>query len=264
MTPRIRELEAAIAALGRPTLSLAGLRAILDSGAQANAWDAAHPVEAARYRALVDELEVETRRAEAQEAERLAAERFLRTSAARLERSGAGERSLTEAANAHDTEALTAVKRWLQDASKTWLVLCGPKGTGKSVAATWAVRHAITTGSTAAFRRASELAKLSGFDAGAVELEHLKRVDLLVLDDVGTETLSDWARAQLHELVDTRHEAYGRTILTSNLQWRGTQGLEARLGERVADRIAQAGTVVQVAGASMRRGAGRDDRQVTP
>jgi DNA replication protein DnaC len=252
---RVAQLEASIASLGRPSLSLANLQAILDTGKRAKAWDDAHPVEAARHRALVAELEAETRRAETQEAERLAAERVLRTSAAKLERSGAGQRALAAAADAEDTEALVAVKRWLQDASKTWLVLCGAKGTGKSVAATWAVREAITTGSTAAFRRSSELAKLSGFDAGAVELDALKRVNLLVLDDVGTEQLNDWARAQLHELVDHRHEAYGRTILTSNLPWRGAGGLEARLGERIADRVAQAGTVVQVFGPSKRRAA---------
>lgn len=255
MSPRIVELEAAIAALGRPALSLAGLKSIIDTGRRAKAWDEAHPVEAARYRALVAELEAEVRKAEALEAERLAAERVLRTSASKLERSGVGQRAMAAAVDPRPTEALVAVRRWLADASKTWLVLCGAKGTGKSVAATWAVRHAITTGSTAAFRRASELAKLSGFDAGAVELETLKRVDLLVLDDVGTETLTDWARAQLHELVDYRHEAYGRTILTSNLSWKGAGGLEARLGERIVDRIAQAGTRVQVSGVSMRRGA---------
>lgn len=252
---RVGELSAAIDALGRPRLSLSGLRAIIDTGARARAWDEAHPVEAAAYRALVAELEVESRKAEAQEAERVHAERVLRTSAAKLERSGVGQRALAAAAEAKETDALLAVKRWLGDASRTWLVLCGAKGTGKSVAATWAVRHAITTGSTAAFRRSSELSKLSGFDAGAVELEALKRVDLLVLDDVGTETLTDWARAQLHELIDCRHEAYGRTVLTSNLQWRGASGLEARLGERIADRVAQAGLVVQVGGGSMRRGA---------
>lgn len=250
---RARELEAAIATLGRPSLSLAGLREILDTGARARAWDAAHPEAAAQHRALCAELEVELRREEAQEAERLHAERVLRTSAAKLERSGVGQRALAAATEPQPTEALVAVQRWLGDASRTWLVLCGARGTGKSVAATWAVRHAITTGSTAAFRRASELAKLSGFDAGAAELESLKRVDLLVLDDVGTEQLNEWARAQFHELCDYRHENYGRTVVTSNLQWRGPSGLEARLGERICDRVAQAGTLVQLAGSSMRR-----------
>jgi DNA replication protein DnaC len=253
VSARLAELESELAALGRPGLALSGLHAILESGRRAREWDAAHPREAETYRRLVAEFDVEQRRASALEAERLKAERILRASAAKLERSGVGERALASAVDAQDTEALLAVKRWLADASKTWLVLCGARGTGKSVAATWAVRHAITTGSSAAFRRASELAKLSGFEAGAAELEHLKRVDLLVLDDVGTESLTDWARAQFHELVDTRHESYGRTILTGNLRWAGTGGLEARLGERIADRIAQAGMLVQVNGDSMRR-----------
>lgn len=257
MTPRAQQLEAAISELGRPALSLVGLRAVLDTAARAKAWDEAHPIEAARYRELVHELEVEVKRAEREEAERLRVERIMRASVAKLERSGVGPRSLAAADGAEDTEALLAVKAWLADSSKTWLVLCGTKGAGKTVAATWAVREAIKTGSDGAFRRMTEVLKLSGFDSGASEFDFLKRVDMLVLDDAGTETLSDWARAQLHEIVDARHEAYRRTILTSNLMWRAKgasgEGLEQRLGERIVDRITQAGTVRQVGGLSMRR-----------
>jgi DNA replication protein DnaC len=252
MTPA--QLEAEIAALGRPGMSLAGFRAIAQSLERAKAWDAANPEKAARYHALCAKLDAETKRLEREAAERLALERALRTSSAKLARCGAGDRSLAAAADPDDTEALAIVKRWLAEKGKVWLALCGVPGTGKSVAATWAVREVIRSGSTAAFRKTSEIAKLSGFEAGAAEMEHLKSVDLLALDDFGTELLTDYARAQLFELLDARHEAYGRTILTSNLLWMGPGGMAERLGERLVDRIADGGTRQQLSKAtSLRR-----------
>ena len=248
------DLEAEINRLGRPGMSLAGFRAVAESLERAKAWDAANPGKAVVYRDLCAQFDRATKAAEREERERTALERHLRTSASKLERSGAGERSLQAAAQAQDTEALGVVKRWLGDKGKIWLALCGSPGTGKSVAATWAVREAIRGGSTAAFRVTSYVAKLSGFNVGAEELEHLKSVDLLALDDFGAELLTDYARAQLFELLDARHEAYGRTILTSNLQWQGAGGMAERLGERLVDRIADGGTRQQLAPVkSMRR-----------
>lgn len=254
MTATIPQLEAGIAALGRPGLFLGSFATIQRSLASAKAWDATNPAKAAEYRRLCEMLDAESKRFECEERERVSLDRTLRTSAVKLERSGAGERSLQAAASAKDTEALGVVKRWLAEKGKVWLALCGSPGTGKSVAATWAVREAIRGGSTAAFRRTAEIAKLSGFEAGAAELAHLKRVDLLALDDFGAELLTDYARAQLFELLDARHEAYGRTILTSNLQWIGPGGMAERLGERLVDRIAEGGTRQQLSAAkSMRR-----------
>lgn len=248
------ELEARINAVGRPALALGGFRAIAQALNRAKAWDATHPAEAAEYRRLCEEFDRETKRIEREERERISVERALRTSSAKLERSGVGERSLSAAVEAQDTEALGVVKRWLATPDRHWLALCGVPGAGKSVAATWAVREAIRSGGTAAFRRTAEIAKLSGFEAGAAEMEHLKRVHLLALDDFGSELLTDYARAQLFELLDARHEAYGRTILTSNLAWQGAGQMAERLGERLVDRIAQSGTRQQLAAMkSMRR-----------
>lgn len=273
MTPA--QLESEISALGRPsalfdpeakgTFSslMGGLQVALN---RAKAWDSANPAKAIAHRDLCARLEIAQKASERAAAERTALERHLRTSAVKLERSGAGERSLAAAADAKDTEALGVVKRWLTEKGKVWLALCGSPGTGKSVAATWAVREAIRGGSSAAFRRTAEIAKLSGFEAGAAELAHLKRVDLLALDDFGAELLTDYARAQLFELLDARHEAYGRTILTSNLQWLSSTtkaegqppvtipGMADRLGERLVDRIADGGTRYQLNKAPSMRG----------
>jgi DNA replication protein DnaC len=256
----IAELESRIVAIGRPAIIRPlpeGMRPIpfmQRNLAEAKAWDAQNPERAAEYQRLCEELDAEFRRVDAEARERANIDRALRRLDVRLERSGAGERSLQAAAKPDTTEALEVVKRWLGENGKHWLALCGSPGTGKSVAATWAVREALRAGSTAAFRRTAEVAKLSGFEAGAAELKYLKGVDLLALDDFGAELLTDYARAQLFELLDARHEAYGRTILTSNLQWQGVGGMAERLGERLVDRIAEAGTRQQLAATkSMRR-----------
>lgn len=235
-----------IAAFGRPEISFAGIGAVGRSLEAARAWDAAHPEQAAERRDLVAQLERETKAAERAEGDRIVIERALRQQGAKLERSGVGERSLAAAADARPTEALGVVQRWLMSAELTWLALCGAKGTGKTVAAVWALREAIRGGGTGAIRSAPTLARLSSFDAGAEEMAHLKRVNLLVVDDYGTELMTPYAQAQMHELFDHRHEHYGRTILTSNLQWQGAGGMRERLGERVEDRLQQAGRVVQL------------------
>lgn len=260
-TSTITTLEQQIAALGRPGLEFRTMGTVAKSLANAKAWDAANPDKAAEYHRLVAELEAETKRIEREEASRLQLERALRHMAVKLERSGIGERSLHAAQAAEDTEALGVVKRWLPDNALTWLVLCGAKGVGKSVAATWACVEVIKGGGTAAAITAPRLATLSQFEAGAEELAWLKRVDMLLVDDVGTELLTDFAKARMHELFEERHETYRRTVVTSNLTWRTTTrdgqtipGLEQRLGERIVDRMTQAGRVVQLsAGKSMRR-----------
>lgn len=250
----LEDLQAELDAIGRPRPSVYAVRELAAHRERARQWDLANPEAAARWRVLAEQVTVATRERETQEREAAAVDRRLRTQGDRLARSGVGERSLAAAVDPQPTEALSVVQRWRTTHELTWLALCGPKGTGKSVAATWAVREAIRGGSTAAFRRASELAKLSQFEAGAEELDRLKRVHLLVLDDFGAELLTDFAKAQLHELLDHRHENYGRTILTSNLRWQGPGGMAERLGERLVDRIGQAGRCVQLSPAnSLRR-----------
>jgi len=247
----IAQLEAAIDAIGRPQTTSLSLQAIVRSRAEKQAWDAAHPAEAREYFRLCALLDAEVlrRERERQEAER--AERALRSMGAKLERSGIGQRALEAVEKPQDTEALAVVKRWLPEHALNWLVLCGAPGTGKSIAATYAVREAIRGGGGAAFRRCQALAKLSAFDVGQTEFEALKHVGLLVVDDFGAELLTEFARAQIFELLDWRHENYGRTIITSNLQW---SDLKTRLGERLVDRIGQSGRLSQLAaGKSMRK-----------
>jgi DNA replication protein DnaC len=58
---------------------------------------------------------------------------------------------------------------------------------------------------------------------------------LLVLDDIGSEKTTDWVRQVLYQIIDERWIEQRPVIITSNLT---LEELEARLGERIASRIA--------------------------
>lgn len=253
ITTQEQQLLDAMAALGRPELVLSGpLHLRMASIRRVKDWDAAHPTEALEHARLRDIHEKVVNDAIRAERETAIAERAMNRLADRMERAGVGERSAAAAAEPDESyEAFRVVREWLAT-STSWLVLCGQRGTGKSVASTWAVREILRRGDSAALKSIAYIASLSSFESGAVELEYLQRVALLVLDDAGTEQVSSHTASRLHQLLDARHEAYGRTIISSNIRWSDTDenthdGLVSRLGERIVDRIAQSGRVVQLA-----------------
>lgn len=246
MSEEIQQLEAQIAAIGRPDSVFAPLSALRANIEAKRRWDAANPEAAKRHFELVARLRELQEAAEMADVERRRNERM----ADKLEAAGVGDRSTTAAISpATQTAALEAVRRWFES-GRTWCVLSGRPGVGKTVAATWAVREALRGGDTAAFRPAVVVAKLSMFDAGAGELAYLKRVDILVLDDYGAEMPSEFAKAQFHELLDARNESRSKTLLTTNL---GRREFADRIGPRLVDRIAGDGVVHELTGASMRR-----------
>ncbi len=138
-------------------------------------------------------------------------------------------------AGLQSTPALEAVKTFL-DSEKSFLLLMGSAGAGKTVATTEALAKKRGT-----FIRAVELARQSVFDqAGRQTLDAIHRCQLLVIDDLGAEMLHDGFKPMLDELVDVRYGARLQTIMTTNLDG---QTIKARYGERVADRIRHDGLI---------------------
>jgi len=167
-----------------------------------------------------------------------------------------------------------AVREWMEKGGG-FLLLHGVSGAGKSVAAATIFLAARETlawpgggvtryeSSACAFMAVSDLSRDSYFDADArALLDHLKRVRLLVLDDLGAELLTPGYLATLDELVRVRFEdPRARTVLTSNVSAsrpRGPDGkplldatgqpkvspFEERYGARIARRIRESGKVV--------------------
>jgi DNA replication protein DnaC len=75
-------------------------------------------------------------------------------------------------------------------------------------------------------------------------LNQIKRVKLLILDDLGAQHTSEWAMAKLDELIDCRYISNLHTVFTTNL-------LPDRLPPRIASRLRE-GIVAVLAGPDFR------------
>ena len=121
-----------------------------------------------------------------------------------------------------------------------WLVLYGPKGTGKSHLAAAIANHLATLPEDdrpiTMFLTAPDLLDLlrSGYGAGDyTELLSLCReVELFILDDLGVEQGTDWATEKLFQIVNARYQAELPTVVISNHK---LSELEPRLYDRLSD-----------------------------
>ena len=240
MTRSPEEIIAEQDALGMPAIGRPGPH-MLDAR---RAWRLANPAASARYDALTAELDA----VYASDAARRAQERKCAQLAHVF-----GEAELAVIRAPKPTEAMTRTKEWLLNGRK-WLVLGGKTGNGKTYAAAWCVEMAPSQGHSARFIRFNELSRVSAFGEGVHEIDALRQVGLLVIDDWPTEPPSAWARQVVGEIADARHQAGRRTIITANFA--GREEAIRCLGERISDRIRESGTVVWLSGASMRRGGG--------
>lgn len=102
-------------------------------------------------------------------------------------------------------------------------------------------------------------ATFSGKGAPPAWIEQLYSIDLLVLDDLGQERVTDWVRETLGLIVTERYDAGRKLIITSNYS---LGGLARRFtpedapddpdGARIASRIAEACAVVEIKGIDRR------------
>lgn len=145
-----------------------------------------------------------------------------------------------------ETTAIVALRQW--KFSKAMLVvLAGDVGTGKSLAAAYALwDHLVTRtpvnpwGQKVApdgrlWIAAPHLARLKSWSPEVAEVE---RAPILVLDDLGEERTSDESVELISSLLTTRMGNMLPTIVTTNLNG---ESFQARYGARIIDRIKQSG-----------------------
>jgi len=90
-----------------------------------------------------------------------------------------------------------------------------------------------------------EKLRKSYYDEGFYPLffeDHIN-ADLLVLDDIGAEQVTDWVLEKIYQLVNHRYEFLLPTIFTSNLTGKE---LANRLGDRIVSRIEQMSMAVKL------------------
>jgi len=94
-----------------------------------------------------------------------------------------------------------------------------------------------------------------GSEAEADILRGLGRAELLIVDDLGTENLTDWSRTTIYNIIDSRYRSKLPLIITTNLQidTSKTGGiLDDRYGMRTEDRILEMCTPIKNSGKSIR------------
>ncbi len=110
-------------------------------------------------------------------------------------------------------------------APRGWLVIQGACGTGKTHLAAAIGHQAISQNIRTIFVTAPDLLDhLRNTYAPDAEItydqkfEQMSQVDLLILDDLGAENQTPWAREKLYQLLNHRHHAKLATVITTNLE----------------------------------------------
>ena len=159
---------------------------------------------------------------------------------------------------ATETAAIGHVRSFLNDYSlgtSNIMVLAGGVGVGKTVAATWAMVHLpMNTHSsygTRRFRHISQLCEIGlyGGDEAKRERDILKGGRMLVLDDVGTEHMTETFQTMFDGLINARYEDDGATIITTNLS---SETFRERYGVRIYDRLRGRGAWFEISHESLR------------
>ena len=161
-----------------------------------------------------------------------------------------------------DHDALTWTQEWLSKADPEipWLVLYGPRGTGKTGLAV-GVCHALSIerGLHAAFGTVPEiLTRLratygpNNDESEDALLASLKVAEVLVLDDLGAQRSTAWAEEKLFEVINHRYNERLITNFTTNADPSDLAETSEQMG-RIVDRMVQLACQVAVQHPNLRR-----------
>jgi DNA replication protein DnaC len=130
------------------------------------------------------------------------------------------------------------------------LWLMGSTGTGKTTLGMLVAKTALAAGRTAAVYFTPKLLTqirqtyqaTDSEDAYEAFFKRLTSVDLLYIDDLGSERHTDWVVEQLYALVNERYENQRSVLVTSNAKadaGAGLQELEEQIGSRTVSRLVE-------------------------
>ena len=179
-----------------------------------------------------------------------------------------GELNLADESLEYRNVLSEAMRILLSDKSRKGLYLWGKPGAGKSYLAAGMSNYYAKNGKKVAFVNVPKLIgdlKMLFHDNIAREdkMYHLYHVDVLVLDDIGGESITPWSRDEvLLPLLDQRMEAKKLTIFTSNynlqelkekLSESNGKNDEPMAAERILERIRTLSQEIFVKGNSRRK-----------
>lgn len=137
------------------------------------------------------------------------------------------------------------ISRWTAK-PKNFLVINGLPGTGKTYLCVALANFFLEKGTQVKYlngRRFFEEVQ-SAIAAGKSQYEQIRKIasyELLILDDIGAATNSEWQREVVLDLIDYRYNEQKPTVITSNMN---KVDLAVALGDRTARRIFSADNIV--------------------
>ena len=154
-----------------------------------------------------------------------------------------------------DPTAVPALREWLE--GERWLILSGPVGAGKTGLTVALLRVLAEQGRSVLFVNAPAMlrrvratyGKSDAETEGAV-IDSLAEVEVLAVDDIGKERLTEWGSELMYDLTNRRYSEGRRTIVTTNL---AVDRLEIHLGSATFWRLFERSQLVHVTGNLRRR-----------
>lgn len=121
----------------------------------------------------------------------------------------------------NNQEAFMAAQRVANDAEGKGVLFYGPPGTGKTHLAAAIVNARLAQGMQAVFVTVPDLLAdiretIGKGNETSELLEVVKDVDLLVMDDMGTERITQWVSEQLFSVINARLMRKKQTVVTTN------------------------------------------------
>lgn len=150
-------------------------------------------------------------------------------------------------------EKCLAYSETYKDSERNCLLLIGGYGTGKTHLAGAIANKLMDEGVPVLFDTfGGHLNKLKAeFNGGkSVYLEQMKTVDMLILDDIGKEKITEWSQSIMYDVINYRYEHLLPIVLTTNLK---NVALNEYLGGAVFSRLCEMCTGAVMSGEDYRK-----------